>query len=59
MIEKIVGAHLGNGDKAMLNDRGEFALTLKGRTVMMTEVEARRLWSNLGTMFRESAKWRG
>lgn len=59
MIEKIVGANLGNGDRLMLNDRGDFMMTVRGITVAMTETEARRLWSNLGTMFRESAKWNG
>lgn len=59
MIERIVAADLGGGDNAALTDKGVFALVMHGQQLVMTEAEARRLWSNLGTMFRESAKWNG
>ncbi|SMY01222.1 hypothetical protein BSP239C_03199 [Brevibacterium sp. 239c] len=59
MIEKMMVADLGAGDHATVNSRGEFCLTLNGRTNFMSEREARRLWSNLGTLLRESAKWNG
>lgn len=59
MIEKSVAIDMGENTRAALNSKGQFALTLKGRRTLMTEAEARRLWSNLGTLFRESAKWNG
>lgn len=59
MIERIVAADLGGGDNAILSDSGAFSLMMHGQQLVMTEAEARRLWSNLGTMFRESAKWNG
>lgn len=59
MIEKSMAIDMGNGSRAAVNSKGQFSLTLKGRRTLMTETEARRLWSNLGTLFRESAKWNG
>lgn len=59
MIERHISAHFGGNNSAVLSDKGLVMLTLDGHETFMTEAEARRLWSNLGTLFRESAKWNG
>lgn len=59
MIEKSMAIDVGDGKRAAVNSKGQFVLTLNGQRTWMTEAEARRLWSNLGTLFRESAKWNG
>lgn len=59
MIERTMAIDLGKGRRAAINSKGQFALTVGGRKTVMTEAEARRLWSNLGTLLREAAKWNG
>lgn len=59
MIERHISAHFGGENHAVLSEKNGVLLKLNGHDLFMTEAEARRLWSNLGTLFRESAKWNG
>lgn len=59
MIEKNVVAHIAHGWGAEVNDAGDCSLTVGGMTTFMSEQELRRLWANIGTLLRESAKWHG
>lgn len=59
MIKRHISVDFGGGDGAVLSQDGIVLLTLNGREMYMPEAEVRRLWSNLGTLFRESAKWNG